>query len=70
MTHALADMNMTGRAALFARPVKVTQLANSNYSELMEFTEETTAFLFGNAADLNVVDCPPPVVAGVEQTER
>ena len=70
MTHTRADTNMTGRAPLFARPVKLTQPAGSDSSELMEFTEETTAFLFARAADLQVVDCPPPIVAGFEQTER
>jgi len=38
MTHARADTNMTGRAALFARPVKLTQPGSSGSSELMEFT--------------------------------
>ena len=70
MTHARADMNMTGRAALFARPVKVTQPVRFGSSLPAGVHRNCESFLLGNAANLQVVDRPPPVVAGIEQAKR
>jgi hypothetical protein len=70
MTHTFCRHESDRTGNVLARPVNVTQPAGSDSSELMEFTEETTAFLFAKAADLNVVDRPPPVISGFEQTER